>query len=146
MNMADERKPVLALFYCQNIPESSEKVRQDLEKRYGESLRFFPMPCSGRIDALHLLRALEEFADAAYIIACPEGTCRYFEGNKRARKRAGTARVLIESIGMERERLELFAATREEPRSLSSFIPEIMERFSMLTPSPVHVRGAGRKA
>ncbi|MCU0596455.1 MAG: hydrogenase iron-sulfur subunit, partial [Desulfobacterota bacterium] len=73
-------KPTLALFYCQNTPESGEAVRQTLEKKYASSLRLFPIPCSGRLDPLHLMKALEEFADAAYVIACPEGACRYFEG------------------------------------------------------------------
>jgi len=121
-------------------------VRQNLEKVYGETLRLFPMPCSGRVESMHLLKALEDFADAAYIITCPEGTCRYFEGNKRAKKRLETARTLIESIGLEKERLELYAGSREEPGTLSTFIPEIMKHFSGLTSSPVHGRGAGRKA
>ena len=141
--MTDDRKPVLALFYCQNVPESSEKVRQDLEKQYGESLRLFPMPCSGRIDSLHLLKALEEFADAAFIVACPEGACHYFEGNKRVKKRVGMAKALIESIGVGKERLEIFMSAKDEPRTLSSFIPELMERFSTLTPSPVHRKRRG---
>ena len=76
----------LALFYCQNVPESGESERQALEKEYGRNIRLFPIPCSGRLEPFHLLRALEEFADAAYLITCPEGACRYFEGNKRAKK------------------------------------------------------------
>ena len=88
MEMIDERQRTLAIFYCQNVPGSSESERQELEKKYGQTLRLFPMPCSGRIDSLHLLRALEEFADAVYVVTCPEGACRYFEGNIRAKKRA----------------------------------------------------------
>ena len=78
MTEIDER--TLALFYCQNVPGSGETERQDLELRYGKSLRLFPIPCSGRLEPLHLLRALEDFADAAYVVTCPEGLCRYFEG------------------------------------------------------------------
>ena len=81
-------KQTLALFYCQNTPESGEKDRQALEEEYGGRLKLFPLPCGGRLEPLHLLRALEEFADAVYVITCPEGACRYFEGNLRARKRA----------------------------------------------------------
>ncbi len=87
--MAQAGKRTLALFYCQNTPESGEAQRQALEKKYASSLRLFPIPCSGRLDPLHLLKALEEFADAAYVIACPEGACRYFEGNTRATKACG---------------------------------------------------------
>ena len=128
----------MAIFYCQNVPGSSESERQELEKKYGESLRLFPMPCSGRIDSLHLLRALEEFADAAYVVTCPEGACRYFEGNIRAKKRVAFAKSVIESIGLERERLDILVGSKEEQKKLAQISEELMEKVSGLTPSPVH--------
>ena len=79
-----EEKKVLALFYCQNTPQSSERERQSLEEKYGKSLRLFPIPCGGRLEPLHLLRALEEFADAAYVITCPNGCASpYSQGHEK---------------------------------------------------------------
>jgi hypothetical protein len=72
LEMTKEQNSTLALFYCQNTPKSNEEDRQSLEERYGNSLRLFPIPCSGRLEPLHLLKALEEFADAAFVITCPE--------------------------------------------------------------------------
>jgi hypothetical protein len=69
--MINEKRRRLALFYCQNVPESREADRQALEEASGEAMALFPMPCSGRVEPVHLLRALEEFADAAYVITCP---------------------------------------------------------------------------
>ena len=34
--MTDGRKRILAIFYCQNVPESNEHDRQTLEKKYTE--------------------------------------------------------------------------------------------------------------
>jgi F420-non-reducing hydrogenase iron-sulfur subunit len=127
----------LALFYCQNVPDSGEGDRQALEKKHGSSLRLFPIPCSGRLDPIHLLRALEEFADAAYVIACPEGACRYFEGNARAQKRLDRTRETIAQIGLERERLGMVVNTKDNPRGLGSIAGEILDRISSLPPSPV---------
>ena len=50
-----EEKKVLALFYCQNTPQSSERERQSLEEKYGKSLRLFPIPCGGRLEPLHAM-------------------------------------------------------------------------------------------
>ena len=130
-------KPALALFYCCHIPESSERDRQKLEENYGHNLRLFPMPCSGRIEPLHLLRALEEFADAAYVITCPAGECRYFEGNLWAGKRVQWTRELISSIGLDPERIGLAMNSKENPRSLFEFADDIMESIAHLGPSPV---------
>ena len=143
--MTDEQKCIPAIFYCQNVPESNEQSRQTLEKKYGESVRFFPVPCSGRLDPIHLLKALEEFADVAYVITCPEGTCRYFEGNQRARKRVERARSIIASIGLEEERLDIVIGSKENRKTLGKLSEEIVERISHIPPSPVHEKG-GRGA
>ena len=142
--MADEKKPVLALFYCQNIPESGEQERKALEKQYGRSIRFFPVPCSGRVEPLHFLRALEEFADAAYLVTCPEGACRYFEGNRRAKKRVERARTIIAGIGLEEERIGIVVTLKEERKGLAALAQEIMQRIQALPLSPVFEQVANR--
>ena len=135
--MTVEKKHSLALFYCQNTPESSERDRQALEKEYGKNVRFFPIPCSGRLEPLHLMRALEEFADAAYVITCPEGACRYFDGNKRAKRRVEMAKSIIASIGLEKERLGIITGSKEERKSLAGLTREIVKEISQLQLSPV---------
>jgi len=135
--MINAKRRRLALFYCRNVPGSREKDRQALEEAWKDAISLFPMPCSGRIEPVHLLRALEEFADAAYVIACPEGACRNFEGNLRAVKRIEKTKSIIESIGLERERVGLVVCSKENPISLARLAEEIMEGISSLGPSPV---------
>ena len=135
--MSDKKDCALALFYCQNVPESGEAERQVLEKEYGSSMRLFPIPCSGRLEPIHLLRALEEFADGAYVITCPEGACRYFEGNRRAKKRVERTREMIADIGLEEERVGIITGTSGDPKSLAVMAREIKERIDRLGPSPV---------
>jgi coenzyme F420-reducing hydrogenase delta subunit len=137
LEMTKEQNSTLALFYCQNTPKSNEEDRQSLEERYGNSLRLFPIPCSGRLEPLHLLKALEEFADAAFVITCPEGACRYFEGNRRARKRVERTQSIIGSIGLEEERVGIVIGSKDEVKSLSEMAREIVERITQLGPSPV---------
>jgi len=138
--MVRKQKNTLALFYCQNVPESSEKERQALEKEYGRSIRLFPIPCSGRLEPVHLLRALEKFADAVYVITCPEGACRYFEGNHRAEKRVRMTRSIITEIGLEPERVGIIIGSKDNPKSLKELAGEIFEDISGLRPSPVRRR------
>ena len=136
--MTSEQKRTLALYYCQNVPASGERERQDLEEKYGINIRLFPVPCSGRLESIHLLLALEEFADVVYIITCPEGACRYSEGNKRAKKRVEMTRTIIASIGLEVERIGMIIGSKENPISLADHTRAAMERTLKLPPSPVH--------
>ncbi len=135
--MTERQQNTLALFYCQNIPGSSEHCRQNLEKKYGQTIRFFPIPCSGRLEPVHLLRSLEELADVAYVIACPEGDCRYFEGNCRAKKRVEMTQKIIAGIGLEKERVGIIIGSTEVLKTLADLTEEILERTSKIMPSPV---------
>ncbi|MGD2126837.1 MAG: hydrogenase iron-sulfur subunit [Desulfobacteraceae bacterium] len=143
--MTGKTKHTLALFYCQNVPESGVQDRQVLEKAYGPSLRLYPIACSGRLEPLHLLRALEEFADAAYVITCPEGACRYLEGNLRARKRVGLTTNTIAAIGLEEARVGIVINEKENSKSLTVLVGEIMGLIAELKPSPVLSAGGKGK-
>jgi coenzyme F420-reducing hydrogenase delta subunit len=105
----------IAVFFCRQIDPNQDVNRRALERELGERIRFFPLPCSGRIDPLHLMRALESGADKVYLVTCPEGACHYREGNMRAKKRIVYTQSLIEEIGLERERLELIVPTAGKP-------------------------------
>jgi len=138
--MKKKRKFTLALFHCQNIAGSSERERQDMEREYDGSLRLFPLPCSGRLEPLHLMKALEEFADAAYVIACPVSGCRYHEGSARARKRVGRTAEILAEIGLEKDRVGIVEADRVDAESLAVLAGELLAKLDRLGPSPVFGR------
>jgi coenzyme F420-reducing hydrogenase delta subunit len=129
----------LTIFFCQQLDPDQDVNRRALEKELGERIRFFPLPCSGRIDSLHLMRALESGADKVYLVTCPEGTCRYREGNLRAQKRIVFTQELIEEIGLERERLELIITSAGNPANIDKMVRELLDREASVGPSPVRV-------
>jgi len=139
--MIKEQQLTLALFYCRNVPKSGEADRQALEEKFGRSIRLFPIPCSGRLDPVHLLKALEKFADAAFIITCPEGACRYFEGNHRAKKRVERTKKILSDIGLEPERAGIIIGSKDTPKTLVELAKEIFEKISQMGPSPVLKQG-----
>jgi coenzyme F420-reducing hydrogenase delta subunit len=129
----------LTIFFCQQLDPDQDVNRRALEKEIGERIRFFPLPCSGRIDPLHLMRALESGADKVYLVTCPEGTCRYREGNLRAQKRIVFTQELIEEIGLERERLELIITSAGNSANIDKIARELLDREASVGPSPVRV-------
>lgn len=139
-NMTNKQEPTLALFYCQNVPDSGVGERQLLEEKYGPRLRLFPIPCSGRLEPLHLLRALEELADAAYVITCPGDQCRYFEGNARAKKRVERTKQILSDIGLETDRVGIIMGTKEAAKGLPTLAAEILDTTTQLGISPVFAK------
>ena len=132
----------ISIFFCQQIDPNQDVNRRALERELGNRIRFFPLPCSGRIDSLHLMRALESGADKVYVITCPEGACHYREGNIRARKRVAYTQGLIEEIGLEGERLELIMATASLPVNIDELARDLLSSEATTGPSPVRGKTA----
>ncbi|MBP6940471.1 MAG: hydrogenase iron-sulfur subunit [Syntrophorhabdaceae bacterium] len=127
----------ITIFFCQQLDINQDKNRRAIEKELGPRIRFFPLPCSGRIEPLHLLRAFESGADMVYLIACPEGACRYREGNLRAKKRVQYAQKLIEEIGLGGARIELINKTAAMPADIGAIAKELLARDAKVSTSPV---------
>ncbi len=126
-----------AIFFCQRLDPDQDVNRRALEKELGPRIKFFPLPCSGRIEALHLMRALEAGADKVYLVTCPIGACRYQEGNIRAKKRLEFAQRLIKEIGLETERFELVRASLPGPTSIDDIARGLIGREQGVSHSPL---------
>ena len=140
-----EKELSFAIFFCQRLDPDQDVNRRALEKELGPRIKFFPLPCSGRIEALHLMRALEAGADKVFLVTCPIGACRYQEGNLRARKRLEFAQKLIEEIGLEPDRLELVHAASLGPTSVDAIARELINREQETTVSPLHIEKDKKK-
>src|ERR1700690_2664473 len=130
----------ISIFFLQPKDPKQDVNRRALERELGNRIRFFPPPCSGRIDSLHLMRALESGADKVYVVTCPEGACHYREGNIRAQKRIAYTQGLIEEIGLERERLELIVTPAGNPVTIDDLVRELLARGASIGPSPVRAK------
>jgi coenzyme F420-reducing hydrogenase delta subunit len=66
------------------------------------------VPCTGRLQPEHLLKAFEDGARVVCVVACEEDNCHHLEGSCRARLRVDYVRRLLDEIGLGGERLMLF--------------------------------------
>ncbi len=100
------------------------------------------MPCTGRVDVLHILQAFEKGADGVLVVGCLEGECHYLEGNLRARKRVNYVKEILKSLGMEEERLEMRNLSSAMGQKFADIVIDMTEKIKELGPSPVK-RGMG---
>jgi coenzyme F420-reducing hydrogenase delta subunit len=134
----EEERAKIAIFFCQQVDSEQDINRRAIERELGERIKFFPLPCSGRIDALQLLRAIEAGADMVYLVTCRGGACRYREGNTRAWKRVAHARRLIEEIGLEGERLEVIQSNGHQ--TIDEITRFLLARDIHVGPSPLRAK------
>jgi F420-non-reducing hydrogenase iron-sulfur subunit len=129
--------PRIVAFCC----DKSGYIAADMAGKLGmslpESLDIIRVPCAGRIDALHMLRALENGADGVLIFACHEENCQSLTGNLMAKARMGYVYGVMEKIGLERERLELCNVATNNGAKFAEIIRKKCEDLKGLGPSPV---------
>jgi coenzyme F420-reducing hydrogenase delta subunit len=105
--------------------------------QYPPEIKVILMPCTGRVDILHLLKAFEGGADAVFVAGCLEGECHYLQGNIRAKKRVTKLKKDFTMMGMEPERLEMFNLSSSEGPRFAAIATEMSERAYKLGPSPM---------
>ena len=108
---------------------------------YPTNVRVVELPCSARLDPLHVLSALHNGADKVMLALCPPNECHFSNGNAYAESRMENLRAQLAAHGIDPARLQIApmmgddadawvrAITRAEGNHISSisFIrPEIM--------------------
>ena len=104
---------------------------------YPGSIRVVRVPCTGKVDVLHILRAFEKGADGVYVVGCLEGDCRFENGNLRARKRVEHAREILNAIGIGGERVQMYNLSSGEGTKFAEFAVEMTQKIKDLGPNPL---------
>jgi F420-non-reducing hydrogenase iron-sulfur subunit len=162
------RTKVIA-FVCANCGregmEATTRLGQPRTPAMGwqEAVQDVVVPCAGRLQPEHLLKAFEAGADLVAVVACEEGNCHFLEGSCRARVRCDYVGGLLDQIGLGRERLMLLhlpGSAREDmavgspaakgidgksPEEVSAPVDgiaaQVSRRLASLPPNPMRENG-----
>jgi coenzyme F420-reducing hydrogenase delta subunit len=109
--------------------------------KYPTSVKIVRVPCTGKVDVIHLLRAFEKGADGAYVVGCMEGDCHFNSGNLRARKRVAQVRAILNTIGIGGDRVMMYNLSSSEAPLFVKFAQEMNARILELGPNPIKLAG-----
>ena len=104
---------------------------------YPANIKIIRVPCTGKIDVLHVLRAFEKGADGVYAVGCREGDCHYNAGNFRAKKRIQQAQTILDTIGVGGERAQMYNLASSEAPRFVEIACEMAAKIQALGPNPV---------
>lgn len=104
---------------------------------YSTAIKIIRVPCTGKVDSIHILRAFEKGADGVYVVGCLEGDCHFNNGNFRARKRVEQARRILDVIGIGGERVQMYNLSSSDGPLFAKFAEEMLERIRQAGPNPI---------
>ena len=116
--LQDREEPVIVAFACEGAAGYAAEIAGQLGMKMPENVRVLKVPCSGRLDALHLMKAFDLGADGVAIFACPEDQCHYIDGSKKAEERVTYLKKSLDVLGIGGDKLVIHNVNSCEPDRL----------------------------
>ena len=129
-----DRKPKVIGFCCERHGMDAAVLAARSGKQSDASVRLVQVPCTGRVDGIHLLRAFEDGADAVFVLGCLEKNCYYDTGSIEGRKRVNYVKQMLTEVGIEKERLEMFNAASTNVWAFPEIVSRMVEIAKKLGP------------
>ena len=133
-------EPEITAFYCIYCGFMAADTAGALRVQYPANVKFVRLPCTGKTDIRYILEAFEKGADGVYVVACPIGNCHHVRGNERGQARVNRARDILESVGLEGERLGMFFMSGSQARTFAAAAHTMTERVRQLGPNPLKLQ------
>ncbi len=133
--IAEKRfEPKIIGFLCNWCSYAGADKAGGMQAIYPPNVQVIRVMCSGRVDPQFVISALEKGADGIIILACHPGDCHYKEGNCRALQRHRMLLLLLEPLGIDKERCRLDYVSAGEGEKFSAVIREMVASVRMLGP------------
>jgi len=130
------KPPKLVAYACENSGALAAEYARSLDPRLQENLQIVSVPCSGKIDALYLLKALERGADGVLLLVCHKENCKYVWGNERADKRKEQVQRRLQEVGLEGDRVEIVHLAANQGSQFNASVRSMVERINQLGANP----------
>ena len=131
----EEWTPQIVAFCCTYCAFAAADLAGSMRIQYSPNVRIVKLVCTGKVDPLFILKAFEDGADGVFVAGCMEGECHFLEGNIRAKKKVTYAKRLLEEVGINPDRAEMFNLSSAMGGRFAEIVEEMTERIRQLGPT-----------
>jgi coenzyme F420-reducing hydrogenase delta subunit len=128
-------EPTVVAFLCNWCSYAGADLAGVSRIQYPPNIRIIRVPCSGRINPVFLLRALQNGADAVLVSGCHPGDCHYISGNLAARRKFALFKDLLKYAGIEPERVQFTWVSASEGGRFAGVVEKVVEQARKLGPN-----------
>ena len=130
-----EFEPKIVAFCCNFCAFAAADLAGAMRVQYSPNVRIIRLPCTGKVDAILIMKAFEDGVDGVFIAGCLEGECHYLKGNLRAKKKVAYVKRLLEEVGIDPQRVEMFNLSSAMGGQFAKIVEEMTERIKALEPT-----------
>lgn len=137
--MSESFEPRIIAFCCKYCAYAAADLAGSMRLSYPSNVKITQVPCTGRVDIVHILKAIEDGADGVYLAGCLEGDCHFVSGNLKARKRVEYVKKTLTELGIEPERVAMYNLSSAMGPRFAEIAAEVTQNIRKLGPTPVTV-------
>jgi len=137
-----EFEPKVVAYCCTFCAYSAADLAGSMRLQYSPNVRVVKIQCTGKMEPILILRAIQSGADAVMVCGCNLGDCHFVEGNVHGKRWVRYSKKLLAESGMEPERVEFFHIPASAGPQFAEVVNEMTERVRKLGPNPLKPRSA----
>jgi len=138
VQLADnEFEPNIVGFLCNWCTYTAADLAGTTRVQYPTNLRPIRTMCSGSVDPVYVIRALLSGADGVLVGGCHPGDCHYVSGNYKTRRRITILKTILNTLGLEDERVWLRWISAAEGRKFAETVSKFTEELRKQGANPV---------
>jgi len=128
-------QPKIVAFLCNWCSYAGADLAGVSRIQYPPNIRVIRVPCSGRINPMFIIKALQHGVDGVLVSGCHPGDCHYISGNLIARRKFALVKKFLEYIGVEPGRVSFSWVSAAEGEKFSKVVTEVVEEVKAIGPA-----------
>jgi len=132
--MKEKFEPNIIGFLCNWCSYAGADLAGTSRIQYPPNLKVIRVMCSGRVNPIFVINALQQGADGVLIGGCHPGDCHYERGNYLARRRMAVLKNLLEYTGIDPNRVRMTWVSAAEGNKFAEVVTEVTEDIRKLGP------------
>ncbi|MCK4572592.1 hydrogenase iron-sulfur subunit, partial [candidate division WOR-3 bacterium] len=120
-------EPKIVAFLCNWCSYAGADLAGVSRFQYPTNIRVIRVPCSGRINPLYIIKALQNGVDGVLVSGCHPGDCHYISGNLLARRKFAIMKKYLDYLGIEPERVQFSWVSAAEGGRFAKIIEKVTD-------------------
>ncbi len=133
--MQENWEPKIVAFLCNWCSYAGADLAGVSRLQYGPNVRIVRVPCSGRVNPLYILKALQNGVDGVLVSGCHPGDCHYISGNLVARRKFALLKSFLTFLGIEPERVQFSWVSASEGKRFADLMDKVIADVKRIGPS-----------
>ena len=133
-------QPKIIAFLCNWCSYAGADLAGISRLQYPPNVRIIRVPCSGRMNPLYIIRALQHGVDGVLVSGCHPGDCHYITGNYHARRKFAMINSLLQYVGIEKGRVHFSWVSASEGGKFAEVIKQVTDDVKKLGPAKKMVK------